>query len=45
MYDWLCSKLPSSLVNLLYGAWYVCLIMLIVLLVDKPSADFYYLHG
>jgi len=45
MYDWLCSKLPRPWVNLLYGAWYASLMILILLLADKPAADFYYLHG
>lgn len=45
MYSWWCCKLPPLLVNVLYGAWYVALMLLVVLLVDKPTADFYYLHG
>lgn len=45
MYDWMCSRLPRRLVNLLHGVWYVGLILLIALVIDKPAADFYYLHG
>jgi hypothetical protein len=45
MYDWLCSKLPRPVVNLLYGAWYAGLMVSIALLASEPVADFYYLHG
>lgn len=45
MYDWLCKKFPRKLVNVVYGFWYAGLMMLILLLADKPAADFYYLHG
>lgn len=45
MYDRLCSMFPRWLVDLGYGAWYVGLMVLILLLADKPAADFYYLHG
>lgn len=45
MYEWLCSRVPRRLVNLLYGGWYVGLILLIALVIDKPAADFHYLRG
>jgi len=45
MYNWLCSRLPRPLVNLGYGLWYACLLVLILYLADRPVVDFYYLRG
>lgn len=45
MYAWLCSKLPRPLVHALHVAWYAGLLLLVVLLADRPATDFYYLHG
>lgn len=45
MYDWLCSRFPKALVNLGYAAWYAGLMILVLVLADKPMADFYYLHN
>ena len=45
MYEWLCSKFPLSLVRFAYAVWYAGIMVLVLLLADKPAADFYYLHG
>ena len=45
MYAWLRSRLPRALVDALYVVWYAVLLLLIVLLTDRPVTDFYYLHG
>ncbi len=45
MYDRWCSRFPRRLVDVAYCAWYASLILLVVLLLDKPALDFYYLHG
>lgn len=44
MYDFLISRLPRTLVDVLYAVWYAALLVLVYYFFDRDAADFYYLH-
>jgi hypothetical protein len=45
MYEWWLKRFPKPWVDAGYACWYAGLVLLVLLLADRPLADFYYLHG
>ena len=44
MYRFLCSLLPTPVVNALYAVWYASLLILVYYFLDRDTVSFYYLH-